>query len=306
MGLRGKRMKNLRIEENSGVDAPAHLAPGWIVRKSADDDLDERIEAVVAQLEKQLGTEQEEMPVDQFVELLTKGRDAVSDEAEKAKFDAAIKAISGGGAGAESESAGQAALAKAQADTKAAEDRAAKAEAALKALTAGAPPDTEAEALTKALDTLPEPLRKAWEANQTRLAEAVAKAEAAEKRAGEEHTARVKREYLEKARDFAALPAKAETLGDVLREVDEKLTKEAGAELLRILKAANALADGDSAAFKELGGPGMDVTDGDAALEAAADEIQKAATAAGSPIDRATAVLRAADSNPGLVNGRGA
>lgn len=313
MGLRGRRLKGLTIDENSGVDAPAHLAPGWIVRKAeGSDDLDDRIVAALDELEKQLGIAgQEEKPVEQFVAALTKARDAMSDEAEKAKVDAAIKALAGdtaaGGAGGgkAGEGDGAAALAKAQADAtaekaarEAAEARATKAEAAVKAMAGGKDPDPEADELTKAMATLPEALRKAWEADRARIAKA-------EANAATERDARLSREYLEKARGFEGLVVKAETLGTVLREVDEKLTKEAAAEIGRILKAASeAVASSDL--FREHGGPGADVTEGEAALVAKAEEIHKAAATAGAPITKAEAMVRAGDLHPDLVNRRGA
>lgn len=298
MALKGKRLKNLVIKENSGVDAPAHLVPGWTIRKAAGDgevDVDEFLSDLVKQLE----SEQEETPM-KLTELLAKAKDNLDDD-EKAKVDAFLKSLDdkADDEGTKPDEAATKALADAETARKAAEDRATKAEAALKALAGGTEPDTEAEELAKALSTLPEPVRKMIEANNAKVTEA-------ETVAKQERDARLSREYLEKAKGLPGLVTKAEEFGTVLREVDEKLSKEASAELGRILKAASHAIE-NSEAFKELGGAGADATaTGDAALKAKGEEIHKAAQTAGAPISMAEAIKRAGDLNPELLTGKGA
>lgn len=283
MRLRAKRLKGLAVDDISAVDHPAHLAEGWIVQKSAGegDALDAEIEASLAQIEDQ------EEPVD-LLDALRKGR-ASLDGAAAAQADALIAALSGA-TGDDPIAKAAAATEAAETARKAAEDRASKAEAALKALAGGEAPD-EPDELAKAVGELPAPLRKAWADTQVRL-------ENAEKVAKAERDARLGREYVEKARAFPGLVVKAESLGPILRAVDEgeALTKEQGAELDRVLRAASNLAH-DSKAFERIGGVGQDATDAWAGIEKAADEILLREPT----LDRPTAVTKAMDANPELA-----
>jgi hypothetical protein len=302
-------MKGLRIDEASGVDAPAHLAPGWMVMKSAEVPgtvlTVEDLEALIKAEEANQGE-----AVDELLANLTKALGTMPDAA-KAQATALIAAL--GGDPAKNAADGDdpvakavaEALTKANADREAAEARAKTAEDALAKArdgvlgTGAAGQATEEEALAKALESMPEPVRKAWVEGQERIAKAETAAADAVKKAETERDARVSSEYLAKAKgnDYANLPAAPETRATILREVDEKLSKEAGAELHRILKAASHLAAGGAADFAEFGGAGADATNPAAALETAADELQKADP----KLDRPSAILKAADLNPDLA-----
>ncbi len=311
MALKAKRMKGLRVDEVSGVDAPAHLAQGWMVLKALGgaDPIEQLTDEQIEQAIKALGADEQGEPVtDELIATLTKARDSMPDAAAKAATDnliAALGAEPGKGAG-DDPVAKAVAEALAKATTERDEALAAKtvAEEALAKATGPAPAESEEVALAKAMESWPEPVRKAWADQQERLAKAEEKAAEAVKKADDEHDARVSAEYLTKAKgaDYAALPASAETRATILREVDEKLSKEAGAELHRILKAATNVIVTKGADFTEWGGAGgdVDVTGASGAmaqLEKAADEIQKADPS----IDRPTAILKAADTSPELA-----
>lgn len=281
MGLKAKRLKGLRIDENSGVGSPAHLGPGWLVVKSEDggqgaDEVDAEIEALAKAL-----AEKEEPVADakQLSDLLTKAKDGLPDAA-KALLDPFVAALDG--------KQGEDPVAKAAAAQAAAEQRATAAEAdaaRLRKALAGDEPK-EPDALAKAMESWPEEVRKAWaerDAQLTQAREDVVK----------ERDARLSREYLEKARshEFEGLAAKPEELATVLREADEKLTKEASAEFVRVLKSAAELAK-NPAAFRSVGDGGHDVTsDREAALKAKAQELQSADP----KLSPAEAITKAAD-----------
>lgn len=301
-GLRAKRLKGLRIEEASGVDAPAHLAPGWMVMKSAgtgepdplDDLTDEQIEALIKAAE---ADEQGEPVSKELIETLTKALGSLPDAA-KAQATALIGAL-GGDAGAGDDPVAKAvseALTKAQTERDTAVAKATELEAELAKAKGPAAAETEEEALAKAMATLPEPVRKAWEADRARIAKAEAAAAEGLEKAEHERDARVSAEYLTKAKgpDYEYLPTKAETLGTVLREVDEKLSDVAKAEVHRLLKAGSHFASGANAdAFKEFGGAGEDVTaqGPDAQLLAKAKELRTADPS----LSEAQAITKAAD-----------
>jgi hypothetical protein len=278
---RAKRLWKLKADETSGVDHPAHGHEGWIVRKSADD-IDAEIRDVLDQLK-----DKEEPVGDQLKELLTKAKETLPAESH-AQVDALLASLDGGDA-----------LTKAQADLtaeqvarKAAEEKAQRAEAALKAL-AGDKPDAEADEIAKAMADLPEPVRKAFDAQQARLVKAEADTADALKKANDERDARLSREYLEKAREYTGLAAPPETVATLLRKAEqgEALEKADSDELTRILKAAANAAKNPNA-FKELGGPGADVAgDDQSKAEALANELQKADP----DLPRATALVKAYD-----------
>jgi hypothetical protein len=295
-------MKGLRIDEASGVDAPAHLAPGWMVIKSAagGDPLEGLSDQEIADVIKALEAEQGE-PVQELIESLTKALGTMAEPA-KAQATALIAALGAEPAPGDDPVAKAVAdaLTKASAEREAAEKRATELEAELaKAKGAG---ETEEEALAKAMATLPEPVRKRLIADQERIAKAETEATEARKTAETEREARVSSEYLTKARgsEFAGLPIGAEALATALREIDEKVSKEAGAELTRVLKAAGHMARGGAADFAEFGGAGADVSSeagARAQIEAAATELQKADP----NLDRPTAIVKAYDAHPDLA-----
>lgn len=270
MGFRGWRLKGLRVDEVSGVDRPATGEPFLLMKSEGEPDPSD---AELAALVKEL-TQEEPMPT--LEDALAK---ADIPEGAKPLADALLKALKG----EPSET-----VAKADHDNavKAEKDRADRAEAALKALSGHTDPvDPEADALAKAMDTLPEPVRKMIEATNARLAEA-------EKVAKDERDARLSREYLEKAQKITGLAASPETVATLLRKAEqgEPLTKADAAEFERVLKAAGEAAKNPTA-FKELGGAGADVSDGEAAIAKAADDLQKADP----NLSRASALVKAAD-----------
>ncbi len=241
-----KRLKAMKINETSGAYHPAHLAPGWIVMKSADEDLDAEIRKVLDELKA--GDPGKEEPMSKSVE-------------EQ--------------------------LAEVQAALKAAEERADKAEKALKATDPPKEP-TEEEALAKAMQELPEPIRKAWEADRAKIAEA-------ERVAKAERDARLSREYLEKAKDFTGLATKPEEFATVLRSIDE-LPEAAAKELHRVLRAADEAVH-QAGLTKEIGGYGSDAGDAMRQLETIAAELVKADPSLSAP----EALTKAMDANPKLV-----
>lgn len=104
--------------------------------------------------------------------------------------------------------------------------------------------DDEKAKLAKALDALPEVVRKHLADTERRTAEAERIAKAAEAAAAVERDSRLAGEYVAKAAEFAGLPTTPDQLGPVLRSLDERLTPETAAEVRRLLKAA-----GETGAF---------------------------------------------------------
>lgn len=97
------------------------------------------------------------------------------------------------------------------------------------------------------LKSLPESIRK-------RLEDAERRAEEAESIAKAEREARVRREFLEKARGYRALPVKAEEFARVLKGLFEKAPEEAK-EIESLLQAADEALQ-KSALFREMGRSG--------------------------------------------------
>lgn len=322
--LRGRRMVDIKAAETSGVDHPAHLVEGWAVMKAADGatsatDLVERLKAE--------GLEVEKMAPAALATMLREAVGALPPNAQ-GPARALIAALggttkeagmpetdpAGGGAGGTETptlEAQVATLAAQVADlTKALDTSKAAGEAATKARTeaeaklleatkalSGAPanPPTEAEALAKAMESLPEPVRKAWMEDRGRIAKA-------EKMAADERDARLSAEYLTKARELGGVPAKPEDLATLLREADEKLSKEAGAELGRLLKAV-AAQEATSDLFKEAGAAGGGPSYG-SAWDKVAQEAQalvKASVATGVNLTFDQAVDKVATTNPQLI-----
>jgi hypothetical protein len=302
--LKAKRLKGLRMNEVSGVDAPAHLAPGYLVLKAlagadplADLD-DDEIEALTKAL---MADENGDQVPNELIDSLTKALGAMPDAA-KAQATALIAAL-GGDAGDDPVAKALAdAITKANTERDEAVAKATAAEEALAKATGPAPAESEAEVLAKAMESWPEPVRKAWADQQERIAKAEAAAAEGLEKAETERDARVSAEYLTKAKgpDYAGLPASAETRATILREVDEKLSDVAKSELHRILKAASNLVTTEGADFIEYGGAGGDVSSAagaQSALEKAADDIQ----AKEPTLNRAQAIVKAADAHPELA-----
>lgn len=149
--------------------------------------------------------------------------------------------------------------------------------------------DDETTALAKAMDGLPEPLRKHFESQAEELRKARETAET-------ERNTRLDAEYMEKARGFKNLTAKPEDLGPLLRKVAE-FDADVFVEVDRLLKAADAQV-AEAALFQAAGAPAAVITDGSA--HASLDAIAKAAVAAGTAPDYPTALAKAAEENPDL------
>lgn len=298
-------MVDLKAAETSGVDHPAHLAEGWAVFKAAGGDPVELMDRLKAQ-----GIEVEKMAPAALATMLSQSLGQLPESAQ-GPARALIAALGGtkkeAGMPTLEELTAQVAtltdqVAKATADATAAKaeaDAATKArteaEAALAKAKEPTTPPTEAEALAKAMAELPEPLRKAWEADRAAVAEA-------QRIATEERDARLSDVYLAKAKELGALPAKPEDLATVMRKAAELLPKEAAAELDRMLKAVDAqLRTGEL--YKELGSGGGAAGGGTAweAIESAAIELQKAAAAAGNDLSREAAIDKVSAIQPDLV-----
>jgi hypothetical protein len=299
VGLRAKRLKGLSIGETSGVDHPAHLAEGWMVLKAAEDgditvlgDEDDTDDGVAkaftpAMVAGMLRSAMSSLPADA--------------KAHAKALLAALKttpAKKGAGmADDKDDDASDLATWKARAE---------KAEADLAAARVVDPAGQSDEAaLAKALGDLPEPLRKAWEANAAKATKAEADAAEAEKVAKAERDARLEAEYVAKARtDYGHLPIKAEALAPILRAIDEgrPLTDEQRAEHTRVFRAANEQVRSGGVLRSIGSGHGGD-GDGSAYSEivAKATELQTAAAGAGSDMTREQAIAKAKELHPDLA-----
>lgn len=136
---------------------------------------------------------------------------------------------------------------------------------------------------------LPEPVRKALQKAEDDRQTAIAKAEEAGREAKEandlakaEREERVSAEFIQKAEAFKGLPTEPSQFGPLLKEANEKLSKENYDELQRVLKAADAgLTEGEL--FKEQGRAGggrPPESDTSAAAEVTrkAEELRKSET----------------------------
>lgn len=90
------------------------------------------------------------------------------------------------------------------------------------------------------------------EAAQKAVAKARAEVAELRKALAEERNARLDREYMEKARDYAAIPVPPEKVGSLMRAVAEK-AKDQAPVLDQVLKACDALARESSVITKSLG-----------------------------------------------------
>src|SRR5436305_1016461 len=224
----GTRLVQPGIDEVSGVDWPAHLAPGWIVMRAAGDG-DEKGEPMPPVVKPDAG----------------EGGNAPEAAAEPATLAEALKALN-------AERAGRDEAIKAEV-AKAVEKVTAEAtEAAAEAVAKAAGKSPEDIAFEKALGELPEPFAKAWLADRERIAKA-------EKAAETERDARVSRDYLAKAADFGSLPANAEGIATTLRAIEETLPTEVAKEAVRLLTAGNEALK-SAGIFNEIGGIGGEAT----------------------------------------------
>lgn len=71
MPLKARRLKGLQMDEVSGVDAPAHLAPGYLVMKAAGDPVADLNDEQLEELTKAFLAEEEE-PVETTTQALIK------------------------------------------------------------------------------------------------------------------------------------------------------------------------------------------------------------------------------------------
>lgn len=127
--------------------------------------------------------------------------------------------------------------------------------------------------IAKALESLPAEVRKHIESVQAQAQDALAKAEAAQKRADEEYEKRVSREYLEEARTFKALPGDVDTIAKALRAIDEQVSDEETRKALRqTLSDSNARLM-ESRAFQSVGKSVGDSASAEARLDAMANDL---------------------------------
>lgn len=175
----------------------------------------------------------------------------------------------------------------------------------LEAAAAAAPPapaegvDTSDPVAVALADTsLPEPIRKAFEAQQADLKAARERAEKADNDAKVERDMRIDASFVAKAAELDHLPTEADTLGPVLRAAADALTTEQFDELERVLRAANEQLE-SSALFAELGsgGPSATSTSAFAEIEREAETIRKADTS----LTKEQAIDKASQMRPDLV-----
>lgn len=254
-----KRLVKLRIKENSGVDHPAHLHEGWVVMKAADSDQEVQLPKPLAELVEKADT------VQGLLDSLTGFDKSVLDDDGSKMLDALVaelqEEIADEGEPPDTNKnkgdklktaeelqkeleASQAALAKAAGDL----------EQYKKEHPAEPPPPTsEEEEMAKALEAMPEPIRK-------RFLESERVAKEAQELAKSEHDRRVEAEYITKARDtYGNLSLKPEDFGPVLKELHEKSPDQAK-EIERVLSSANE-ALRLSTIFKEFGSGSQDGAD---------------------------------------------
>lgn len=159
------------------------------------------------------------------------------------------------------------------------------------------------DALTKAAEKaelekadLPPAVKAALEKAETKEAEALQKAEEAERIAKEERDNRLNKEFIAKAEGFEALSIEAPKFGPILKAVHDKLEKADAEEIERVLKAADEqIAKGEL--FKEAGRSGGAAPGG--AFEEAtqkAEDIRKADP----KLSKEQALEKAFDADPAL------
>lgn len=168
-------------------------------------------------------------------------------------------------------------------------------------LAANAPAPSEEAALAKAMETLPEPVRKALEKAQTDAAKAQADATAAIAKAEIERDARLTAEYEAKAQPFAkAAATTAEKLGPVLRSIKEKAGDDALAEVERILRGAAAIAEAGDI-FRAAGQGSGEPSSAWEAVRAEAEKFRVERSAAGETLTIEQAIDRVTQLKPELV-----
>jgi hypothetical protein len=270
-------LEGLAIGEVSGVDHPAHLEEGWMVLKAAGASPEaieavETVEALVDAVAKasyldpellaQVGAEVLDDEHRQTLAALgttRKAKEAIDMPFDKSTLDAEALAYVEG-----------------------LETQVAKAAAPVV--------EDEATELAKALDGLPEPIRKAWEAQAEAL-------EKATKTAETERNTRLNAEYLQKAKSLPALGAKPEELGATLRKLAD-LDADLFVEVETLLKSANELAKaGEDALFKSVG-HGARIETGSAHEQL--DAFAKSAIEADPSLDYPSALSKVAGEHPDL------
>lgn len=113
-----------------------------------------------------------------------------------------------------------------------------------------------------------------------------------------ERTARLDREYLEKARGYSKIPVPSEKVGELMRAV-ATLEKSHGETLAQVLKACNELAATNTEITKSIG-----VANGVGKTGTAEEEIKSIVAkkmAADPDLDESTAIAKAWKENPKLV-----
>lgn len=277
MGLQARRLVKPVIKEVSGVDHPAHAAPGWLVYKAEGDPDPE-----IAELIKAFGGADPE----------NEGEDDVADAAlaqevadlrtqvatEKAARQASEQATA-------SERAARAAIEKA---LTAAGGKVPEVDTAVaKAVAAASATAAEEEAFTKAVAGASPELAAYLKGQRDEVRKA-------REAATVEREARVGREYLDVAKSQYGGVGNPEQVATTLRAIDERLPADQATEVKRLIKAAGA-----QARFAELGGHGQPVGGGGSFgdLQAKAAELR----VADPTLSPETAITKAAELNPELL-----
>lgn len=272
-------LESLNIGEVSGVDHPAHLEEGWMVLKAAgaSDDAIAKVEIVEALVDAV------EKAATLGVDLLNQVGTDVLDDRQRA----VIKAL-GTTDEATKEATDMPDFDKSTLDPEAlayVESVEKARDAALAAVTTTE--DPEATALAKAMEGLPEPIRKHLE---TQAAEVRKAREDAER----ERNIRLDAEYLQKARGYKNLSVNPNELAPTLRKLAD-LDAHLYVEVERMLKAADEQL-GTSDLFKSIGSARPVEGSATERLESFA----KAKVADGTASDFATALEAAATEHPDL------
>lgn len=263
-----RKMVNLSVEETSGVDHPAHLHEGWIIKKSAAD------AATVAEAFGLINTTKEAP-----VPVLKKNEDGTV-TLTQADYDA-LTATAAAAAPAADDAAAPAAA-----------DDAAAAPAADDAAPAAAPAEGEAAEKAALLKSLPENLRAMFKANEDALS--AARADIAKER-----DTRLDGEAITKARDaFKSLAIDVTKTAPALRRIaliDPELAK----SVETALKAADAQLAAGGTLTKELGTSTAPADSGEGAFAQITAKAREIHAANGAPTFE-QAFTKAIESNPEL------
>lgn len=228
MARRAKKMIDLKVEETSGVDHPAHLKEGWMVMKSADAEL-------LDILDPQTETEEQAEATAEKEDTLS---DVIENSAEVVEETPAEDLTKS--------------LEEAKARIQELEAELEKAMKPKKKKMMGDMEDDEEDEAVRMKKEAPAPLRKMLEDLEKSAEEAKARAEAAEAVLIKEREDRLDQEAIAKAKDtFNHLPVDADKIGPALRRLAD-LDSELAKSVEDVLTAVNAQAE-SADIFAELG-----------------------------------------------------